>query len=96
MNRHDGPAPATALVHDRLRQRSLCLRRVEVQVRQEDTPPLRAVAAALADAAQAETARADLRRRFASAAGLKALLAAVSLDGLDLERPRDTGRDSDL
>jgi len=67
--------------------------RVEVQVRREDAPLLRSVAGALAGSEQDE-ARALLRERFAPHAtrGLKALLAAAPLEGVDLERVRDTGR----
>ena len=48
-------------------------------------------------AREADT-RALLRRRFAAprAKGLKALLAAAPLEGIDLERARDTGRPLDL
>lgn len=88
--------PPTALVAHRARQRARGLQRLEVQVRQDDAPLLRAVAAALADPAQTDDARAHLLRRFAPSAGLKAMLAAAPLEGLDIDRPRDTGRDIDL
>ena len=72
--------------------------RVEVQVRKEDAPLVRRVAQALGDPARAADARALLRGRFAEprARGLKALLAAAPLEGIDLERDRDTGRPVDL
>lgn len=72
--------------------------RVEVQVRDEDAPLLRSVARALADPERAGDARALLRQHFIqpSAKGLKELLTAAPLDGIDLGRSRDTGRDVDL
>ena len=72
--------------------------RLEVQVRMQDVDLLRSVAAALADSERAAEARALLRAKFGPppADSLKALLAAAPLEGIDLERPRDTGRDVDL
>jgi hypothetical protein len=72
--------------------------RVEVQVRKEDADLVRSVAGALADPDRAVEARALLRHRFgqAPAKGLKALLASAPLEGIDLDRSRDTGRDVDL
>jgi hypothetical protein len=68
--------------------------RVEVQVRKEDAGLVRSVAKALVDPAREAQARALLRQRFAEplAKGLKALLAAAPLDGIDFERSRDIGR----
>lgn len=72
--------------------------RVEVQVRKEDADLVRSVASALADPERAAEARALLRLNFRPlpAEGLKALLAAAPLEGIDIDRPRDTGRDVDL
>jgi hypothetical protein len=72
--------------------------RVEVSVRKQDAGLVRDVAAALADPSRERTARQLLRQSFAEAsgAGLKALLASAPLDGIDLERSRDVGRDVDL
>jgi len=72
--------------------------RVEVKVRREDAALLRGVAAALADPARQAQARALLRQRFAQppAVSPKAVLASAPLDGIDLERERDFGRDVDL
>jgi plasmid stability protein len=69
--------------------------RVEVQVRKDDAALVRNVANALSDPARETEARALLRQRFAGERpqGLKALLAAAPLEGIDLERSRDTGRD---
>ena len=72
--------------------------RVEINVRKEDAGLVRQVAAALSDPARQAAARALLRQRFAEPVGLslKALLASAPLDGIDLERSRDVGRDVDL
>ena len=68
--------------------------RVEVQVRKEDAALVRSVASALTDPEREADARALLRQRFAEprTKRLKALLAAAPLEGIDLERTRDTGR----
>lgn len=72
--------------------------RVEVRVRKEDASLLRNVAGALADPECATEARALLRERFAPRKfkGLKELLAAAPLEGIDLDRARDTGRAVEL
>lgn len=72
--------------------------RVEVRARAQDVPLLRRVASALTDESSAPDARALLQRSFAPAAApsLKALLAAAPLEGIDLDRPRDLGRDVEL
>jgi len=92
------PLPRSAVAERRRRLRSRGLQRVEVQVRGEDAPLVRAVAAALADPERAGEARALLRARFAPAPArsLKELLASAPLDGIDLDRSRDTGRAVDL
>lgn len=76
----------------RLKQRGVV--RVEVHVRKEDAALVRGVARALGDPRRADEARALLRTRFAAegAEGLKALLVAAPLEGIELERSRDTGR----
>lgn len=68
--------------------------RVYVQVREEDAPLLRRVAAALADSDRVFEARALLREHFrpSAAKGLKALLADAPLDEIDLVRSSDAGR----
>lgn len=89
------PRPAFAERRRRLGRRGL--QRVEVLVRGEDAPLLRAVAAALADPDRAAETRALLREHFAQtpARSLKELLAAAPLDGVELDRTRDSGRAAD-
>jgi hypothetical protein len=72
--------------------------RLEVKVPKQDAPLVRNVASALADPEREAETRALLRERFGAvqAKGLKALLAAVPLEGLDLARERDLGRDAAL
>ncbi len=72
--------------------------RVEVQVRKEDAALVRSIAGALADPQRAAEARALLRQHFGETAAnnLKALLAEAPLDGIDLDRSNDTGRDIEL
>ena len=72
--------------------------RLEVNVRKDDATLVRNVVRALASPEQEQTARALLREHFGSrqAEGLKALLAAAPLEGIDLSRERDFGRDVDL
>jgi len=69
--------------------------RVEVNVRKEDVSLVRGVASALADPSRQAEARRLLQQRFAepAKADLKALLAAAPLDGIDLDRSADPGRD---
>jgi len=86
------PSPITQWRKRRQRQGFV---RVEVQVRKEDAVLVRDVASALGDPAREAEARAILREKIAMprTGGLKALLAAAPLDGIDLDRPRDFGRD---
>ncbi len=72
--------------------------RVEVQVRKEDASLVRDVATALVDPARETETRAILREKIAApcSGGLKALLASAPLEGIDLERPRNLGRDAAL
>ena len=93
-----GLNPGSAVSEHRRRLRERGLLRIELQARGEDASLLRAVAAALADPQRAAEARATLRARFAPPPdrSLKELLAAAPLDGVDLDRSRDTGRAIDL
>jgi plasmid stability protein len=86
------PSPVTAWRHRRQRQGFV---RVEVQVRKEDAGLVRDVASALGDPAREAETRALLRDQIASTrvSGFKALLAAAPLDGIDLDRSRDFGRE---
>jgi hypothetical protein len=92
------PAPQkTPLTSHRNRMKHQGFVRVEVRVRKEDAALVRTIASVLTDPTQATEARALLRKRFAERPqGLKALLAAAPLEGIDLERSRDTGRAIDL
>lgn len=71
---------------------------LEVKVRKEDVSLVRSVAGALIDPNRDAEARAFLRSRFARPAseGLKELLAAAPLEGIELERQPDTDRLTDL
>ncbi|MGE3703342.1 MAG: hypothetical protein AB7G08_32085 [Hyphomicrobiaceae bacterium] len=91
-------ARKTPLDTFRRRQKRNGIVRVEVQVRKEDAALVRSIARALGDPERQAEARSLLTARFAAprAMGLKALLASAPLDGIDLERPRDLGRDVDL
>ena len=72
--------------------------RLEVHVRKEDAPLVRGVVKALTDPSREFQTRALLRERFGAskASGLKALLASARLEGIDLSRKRDFGRDIEL
>ena len=80
----------------RLKQQGVT--RVEVHVRKDDVTLVRNVVRALSSPEREQEARALLRERFGSgqAEGLKALLAAAPLEGINLSRERDLGRDVDL
>ena len=85
-------SPVTAWRQRRRRQGFV---RVEVHVRQEDAGLLREVASALGDPAREAGVRAILREQVVEApnGGLKALLSAAPLDGIEFDRPRDFGRE---
>ena len=72
--------------------------RLEVNVRKEDAALVRNVVRALSNPAQGQRARALLREHFGAGQteGLKILLAAAPLEGINLSRARDFGRDVDL
>lgn len=77
----------------RLRQKGMV--RVEVHVQKGDAVLVKSLARALGNPKTAAEARAILKARFTkpAQAGLKALLASAPLEGVDLERPRDMGRE---
>ena len=72
--------------------------RVEVNVRREDVGLIRRVASALADPSRETEARRLLQLRFVEPpkVSLKALIASAPLDGIDLERSPDPGREVEL
>lgn len=80
----------------RLRQKGMV--RVEIHVQKDDAALVRSVARALGDPQMAAEARTILKARFTrpAQAGLKELLASAPLEGVDLDRPRDMGREIDL
>lgn len=80
----------------RLKRRGVV--RLEVHVRKDDAALVRSVVEALGDPKRETEARVLLRERFGvgKASGLKALLAAAPLEGIELTRPRDHGREIDL
>jgi len=80
----------------RLKRRGVV--RLEVHVRKNDAALVRGVVNALTDPERESDARALLRERFGfgKARGLKALLASAPLEGVDLGRDRDLGRNISL
>ncbi len=92
-----GKAKSSVAMH-RARKERQGFVRVEVNVRKEDANLVRRVASALSDPARQTEARQLLRHGFAESpkVSLKALLASAPLDGIDLDRSRDLGRDVDL
>jgi hypothetical protein len=88
---------AKTLKSHRLRQRRRGLSRVEVTVQKQDAPLIRDVAKALNDPSQSRAVRMLIREkmRFHSM-GLKELLASAPLEGVDLTRPVDFGREVEL
>ena len=89
------PSPVTQWRKRRQRQGFV---RVEIQVRKEDAALVRDVATALLDPERETETRAILRENIAvtRTGSLKALLASAPLEGIELERPRDLGRDTAL
>ncbi len=90
--------PRSSVAMHRARKQSQGFVRVEVNVRREDADLVRRVASALSDPMRQAEARELLQQRFAEPpkVSLKALLASAPLDGIDLDRRRDLGRDVDL
>lgn len=91
------PKPESPVTAHRRRQAARGLRRVEVQVRNEDAELLKRIAAALTDTQEAPAARAYLVERFGPAPkDFKQFLTwGPSFEELDLKRSRDTGREID-
>jgi len=88
----------SSLVSHRARMARRGFVRVEVNVSKDDATLVRHVAAALSDPARQVATRMLLRQRFVEPpkVSLKALLASAPLEGIDLERAPDFGRDVDL
>jgi len=80
----------------RLKQRGIA--RLEVNVRIADAALVRDVVRALSNPEQEQAVRKLLREYFGSkpTRGLKDLLAAAPLEGIELKRDRDFGRGVDL
>lgn len=97
-NRAKSSRAKSPLVNHRARMARRGFVRVEVNVSKDDASLVRHVAAALSDPARQAAARLLLRQRFAEppAMSLKALLASAPLDGIDLDRNSDLGREVDL
>ena len=72
----------------RLRRKDQGFRRLVVRVRKDDAALVRSVVSALADLERGAETRTLLRERFGGRPpiGLKALLAAAPLEGIDLDR----------
>jgi hypothetical protein len=72
--------------------------RVEVNVRKEDASLVRRIASALSDPSRQAEARRLLQLRFVELpkVSLKALIASAPLDGIDLDRSPDPGREVEL
>ena len=91
-------AQKKALATYRRRLKRKGVSRMEVRVRKEDAPLIREVVKALSDPEREKTAREALRRAVTGKPklGFKELLAAAPLEGIDLEREQDYGREIDL
>ena len=87
-----------AVVNYRKRLKRKGMTRMEVQVRKDDAALVRGVVRALSDPEREREARALLRERFSASRpkGLKELLASAPLEGVDLSREQDLGREADL
>ena len=90
--------PKSSLATHRAQMQRRGFVRVEVNVRKEDASLVRRVASALSDPSRQAEARRLLRQRFGEPpkVSLKALLASAPLDGIDLDRSPDPGREVDL
>lgn len=87
-----------ALSNHRRRLKRRGIARVEVRVPKEDAALVRQLAKTLLDPAEAPRMRANLRRELRQDRRMpfKDFLASAPLEGIDLERDRDTGRDIEL
>jgi hypothetical protein len=94
----DGRSNISPLASYRQRMKRRGFVRVEVLVQRHDAALVREVAEALSDPVRQEAMRTLLRERLAAAGrpSLKALLAGAPLEGIDLDRSKDTGRPVEL
>ncbi len=90
------PKSSLATHREKMQRRGFV--RVEVNVRKDDASLIRRVASALSDPSRQAETRSLLQQRFAEppAMSLKALLASAPLDGIELDRNPDPGREVDL
>jgi hypothetical protein len=93
-----GKAQHKAVANFRKRLKQKRMARLEVHVRKDDAALVRNVIRALANPDQEQATRALLREYFGTgqAQGLKALLTAAPLEGIELRRARAFGRKVDL
>ncbi len=79
----------------RERMRRKGFTRVEVRVRAQDAALVREVASALGDPKRAEATRAILQKQVAAhpVKSFKDHLASAPFEGIEIIRPRDTGRE---
>lgn len=91
-------AESSAVAQSRMRHRRQEYVRVELQVRKEDVDLVRDVARALVDPERESETRTVLREQIVASnlGDLKALLAAAPLEGIELERAGEIGRDTDV
>ncbi len=91
-------AAKSPLAMHRARRESQGFVRVEVTVRKEDAGLIRRVASVLANPSRQAEARRLIQLRFVEPPrmSLKSLLASAPLDGIDLDRSADPGRNVDL
>ncbi|HEY2619887.1 MAG TPA: hypothetical protein VGI78_21270 [Acetobacteraceae bacterium] len=89
--------PKSSVAIHRARKQRQGFVRVEVNVRKEDASLVRGIALALSDPSRQTAARKLLRQLFAEPpkVSLKELLASAPLEGIELDRGRDLGREVD-
>ena len=87
-----------AVSNYRLRRKRQGIERLEVQVQKSDVKLVRNIVDALGNPESSEETRSLLHERYSGdqSIGLKALIAAAPLDGVDLSRDIDHGRDIEL
>ena len=90
--------PQSTTTQWRKRKAELGFVRVEVQVHKKDATLVREIARALADPTRHDATYAALREHVtpASRPSFKSLISSAPLDGIELERQQDVGRDVDL